>query len=182
MSDPFDIAAPCLEAEDVTLRPLRVEDAPAVFAYASDPEVARYTLWRPPGSEEQTRGFLAMLTGPDVLSWAILPRGGAGLEGMVFLHSFSRRHKRAEIAFNVARASWGRGIATEAARRVLRFSFALLGLNRVEATCMTGNAASRRVLGKLGMAHEGRLRRSHFRHDGFHDMDLFSILREEAGG
>jgi len=82
----------------------------------------------------------------------------------------------------VARGRWGRGIATEAARLVLRYAFEHYGLNRVEATCMPENAGSRRVLEKLGMEHEGRLRRSHLRHDGFHDMDLFSILRDEARG
>ena len=182
MSDPFEVTSPVLESDTLTLRALRSDDAPSVFAYASDPEVARYTLWPPHDSQEQTRSFLRMLTGPDILSWAILPRGGARLEGIVFLHSLSRHHRRAELAFNVARGRWGRGIATEAARLVLRYSFEHYGLNRVEATCMPGNAASRRVLEKLGMVREGRLRRSHLRHDGFHDMDLFSILREEAGG
>jgi RimJ/RimL family protein N-acetyltransferase len=45
---------------------------------------------------------------------------------------------------------------------------------------MPDNPASRRVLQKLGMRHEGRMRRSHHRHDGFHDMDLFAVLRGEA--
>ncbi len=182
MSDSFDTNAPLLESSVLTLRALRVDDAPAVFAYASDPEVARYTLWPHHESEDQTRSFLRMLTGPDILSWAILLREGAQLEGIVFLHSLSRHHQRAEIAFSIARGRWGRGIATEAARLVLRFSFEHFGLNRVEATCMPGNAASRRVLEKLGMSREGRMRRSHFRYDGFHDMDLFSILRDEAAG
>jgi ribosomal-protein-alanine N-acetyltransferase len=162
------------------LRSLRIGDAPAVFAYASDPEVARYTLWPHHESEEQTRGFLRMLSGPEILGWAIVPRDGAELVGIVFLHSLDRRNRKAEIAFNVARSFWGRGIATEGARLVLRYSFEHLGLNRVEATCMPGNGASRRVLEKLGMAREGRMRSSHLRHDGFHDMDLFGILRDDA--
>jgi ribosomal-protein-alanine N-acetyltransferase len=181
MSDPFDTEVPVLESSVLTLRALRTDDAPAVFTYASDPEVARFTLWPAHESEEQTRGFLRMLTGPDILAWAILPRRTSQLEGIVFLHSLNRHHRRAEIAFNVARSRWGRGIASEAARLVLRYSFEHFGLNRVEATCMPGNTASRRVLEKLGMQREGRLRRSHLRHDGFHDMDLYSILRDGDG-
>jgi ribosomal-protein-alanine N-acetyltransferase len=182
MGDPFGIAAPALEAGILSLRALCADDAPEVFAYASDPEVARYTLWPAHESVAQTRGFLEKLTGPGCLSWAILQGDPEGLVGMVFLHSFSSRHKRAEIAFNVARSQWGKGVAPAAAEAVLRFCFGPLGLNRVEATCMAGNAASRRVLEKLGMTLEGRMRRSHLRHDGFHDMDLYSILRDGNPG
>jgi ribosomal-protein-alanine N-acetyltransferase len=181
MADSFEIAAPVLETSKLRLRGLALDDAAAVFAYASDPEVARFTLWPPHNSEGFTRGFLRMLTGPAILGWAIVSRESGELLGVIFLHSLNRYHKRAEIAFNVAKRHWKRGIATEAATMVIRFSFAQFGLNRVEATCMPDNLGSRRVLEKLGMTHEGRSRRSHFRYDGYHDMDLYSILRDEMG-
>jgi [ribosomal protein S5]-alanine N-acetyltransferase len=179
MGDSFEIQVPVLEAGAFTLRALSVDDAPAVFAYASDPEVARYTLWPPHKSEDFTRGFLKTFTGKGFMNWAIVPREGDQVVGMVFLHSLNRHHSKAEIAFNVARSHWGKGLATEASWRVLRFSFEDLGMNRVEATCMPGNLGSARVLEKLGMAREGMSRRSHIRHDGFHDMELFAILRDE---
>src|SRR5580692_11545277 len=181
MGDAFERQPPVLEADGLTLRALSTDDAPAVFAYASDPEVARYTLWPRHESVEFTSQFLRVFTGAGFLSWAILPRGEETVAGMVFLHSLSTRHMKAEIAFNLARSHWRRGLATEAARTVLRHSFAELGLNRVEATCMPGNVASARVLVKVGMAHEGRSRRSHHRHDGFHDMDIYAILSGGPG-
>jgi ribosomal-protein-alanine N-acetyltransferase len=162
------------------LRGLAVDDAADVFAYASDPEVALYTLWPPHPSVEFTRAFLRMFTAPSLLSWAIVAPESGKVVGMVFLHSLNKHHKRAELSFNVARSHWKRGIATEAARQVLRFAFTQMGLNRIEATCMPANAASRRVLEKLGFTHEGRSRRSHRRHDGFHDMELFALLRDEG--
>jgi [ribosomal protein S5]-alanine N-acetyltransferase len=179
MGDSFESHAPVLEADGLVLRALSVDDAPAVFAYASDPEVARYTLWPPHGSEDASREFLRMLTLPWVLGWAIFPKGEDSAVGMVFLHSLDRRHRKAEIAFNVARSHWNKGLATAASRLVLRHSFADLGLNRVEATCMPGNLGSMCVLGKLGMFRECSLRRSHWRHDGFHDMELFAVLSDE---
>jgi [ribosomal protein S5]-alanine N-acetyltransferase len=179
MGDAFDGTAPVLEADAFTLRGLSVGDAPAVFAYASDPEVARHTLWAAHESEDAAREFLRILALPWVLGWAIVPRGEDSAVGMVFLHSLDRRHRKAELAFNVARAHWNKGLATAASRLVLRHSFAELGLNRVEATCMPGNLGTMRVLGKLGMSRECSMRRSHLRHDGFHDMELFAILRDE---
>ena len=180
VSDLFEIFPPVIPTRSHMLRGLAVDDAADVFAYACDPEVARYTLWPPHPSVEFTRGFLRMFTAPSLLSWAIVAPESGKVIGMVFLHSLNKHHKRAELSFNVARSHWKRGIATEVARQILRFAFTQLGLNRIEATCMPANAASRRVLEKLGFRHEGRSRRSHLRHDGFHDMELFAILRDEG--
>jgi RimJ/RimL family protein N-acetyltransferase len=60
-----------------------------------------------------------------------------------------------ELTYTFARAAWGRGYATEAARAVLRWAFAGLLLPRVEAVADPGNQASLRVLEKLGMAPLG---------------------------
>jgi len=178
VSDAFDSVPASIELGGLTLRALSPADAAAVYAYASDHEVARFTLWPPHSSEAFTRDFISTLSLPGVLSWAITPKADESVVGMVFFHSFSSRHKKAELAFNVARSHWGKGIATDSARAVVRFAFEHLALNRVEATCMPANFGSRRVLEKIGMSKEGTMRRSHFRYDGYHDMDLFSILRE----
>ena len=99
---------------------------------------------------------------------------------MVFLHSYSRQHRKAEIAFNLARSHWRRGLATEAALAVLRVAFHELGLNRVEALCMPENLASIRVIERLGMRREGTMRKVHHRYDGFHDMELFALLSQDV--
>jgi [ribosomal protein S5]-alanine N-acetyltransferase len=181
MSDPFDIPAETMETERLVLRALSLDDAPQVFTYSRDPEVSRHTLWAAHESEEGAREFLAMLLRPAALSWAICTQDGRTLIGMVFFHSLSRHHRRAELAFNLGRDSWGRGYATEAARAAVGFGFARLSLNRIEATCMPANAASRAVLLKIGMSSEGTMRQSRRRHDGFHDMELFGIVRPQAG-
>lgn len=181
MIDIFEVFAPEIHTARLSLRRLTLDDAPAIYAYASDPEVAQFTLWTAHTDEDFTRKFLTDLTQPTVLSWAIVWRESTEVVGMVFFHSLNRRHGRAELAFNLARRFWKRGIATEAATAVLEFAFQQLMLNRVEATCMRNDLGSRRVLEKLGMTHEGVMRQSHRRHDGFHDMDLFSLLRDERG-
>lgn len=182
MSDSFDVLAPEIATARLRLRALAADDASAIFRYASDPEVARFTLWPPHKSEEFTRGFLRLFTQPAFLSWAIIVQPDEAIAGMVFFHSFTKHHKKAEIAFNLARAHWKKGFATEAAGAALDFAFPHLNLNRVEATCMPANLGARRVLEKIGMSYEGRMRRSHLRYDGAHDMELFSILHDERMG
>jgi len=181
VSDAFNLIAPEMETKRLRLRRLSIDDSRDVYAYASDPEVARFALWPPHDAEESTKAFIRFLTRPALLNWAILQRSSDKVIGMVFLHSLNAHHRKAEIAFNLARQHWNKGLVTEAACNVLNFAFHALELNRVEATCMPGNLAARRVLKKMGMTHEGRMRRSHFRYDGSHDMDLFAILADEFG-
>lgn len=180
MSDTFVTSPPELATARLRLRALAVEDAPAVFQYAADPEVARYTLWPPHESEAFTRAFLRMFTQPVFLNWAITVRDEDAVVGMVFFHSLARHHRKAELAFNLARSHWGRGIVAEAAGAALAFAFGPLRLHRVEATCMPANRGARRVMEKCGLRHEGTMRRSHLGFDGAaHDMDLFAILAED---
>jgi len=180
MSDAFDASPSEIATDRLRLRPLSVADAPDFHAYAFDPEVARFMPWRPHSSVLFAKGYLGLITSPQYLNWAITVPPADRAIGMVFLHSYSQAHHRAEIAFNLAKSDWGRGLITEAARAVLRFGFQRLGLNRIEATCMPGNLASRKVLAKLGMTFEGTLRRAHHRYDGFHDMELLALLASDA--
>ena len=60
-----------------------------------------------------------------------------------------------ELTYTLARAVWGRGYATEAARAILVWGFAGLRLRRLVAVAYPGNTASVRVLEKLGMAPQG---------------------------
>jgi [ribosomal protein S5]-alanine N-acetyltransferase len=182
MSDAFDGPPPVLSTARLRLRELVLDDSRAVHSYAFDPDVARFTPWKPFASEMFARGLVEMILQPQFLSWAITVPPENLAVGMVFLQSFSRQHRRAEVAFNLAKPLWGRGLATEAAGAVLRFGFQGLGLNRIEALCMPQNAASGRVLGKLGMVCEGRMRKFHHRYDGFQDMDLFAVLSSDAPG
>ncbi len=62
------------------------------------------------------------------------------------------------LGYCFAKSAWGRGIATESAREILRFGFEELGLHRVWAGCDTENAGSIRVLEKLGMTREAHHR------------------------
>jgi [ribosomal protein S5]-alanine N-acetyltransferase len=180
MSDAFDRTPPEIPTPRLRLRALNSGDSRAVHAYAFDPDVARFMPWRPLSSEGFAKGLVGVMTQPDFLTWALTAPPDDTAIGMVFLLSYSRQHHKAEMAFNLARSHWGRGLATEAAQAVMRFALHELGLNRVEALCMPANAASTRVIEKLGMKREGTMRKVHHRYDGFHDMELFALLSSDG--
>ena len=76
---------------------------------------------------------------------------------------------------------WGRGYATEASLTLLRLGFGQLDLHRIATTCDVDNGASARVLEKIGMQREGRLRHSTLLRGEWRDHYVYGILRDEWG-
>ncbi|HSZ38848.1 MAG TPA: GNAT family protein [Trebonia sp.] len=166
----------------VTLRELASGDSQAVHAFASLPEACRYQDWGP-DTEEQTREFVrgavtARLQSPRT-RFVYAACLGDDLVGIGELNVSSRTHRQGEISYLVHPREWGRGVGTAIGAELLARGFGQLGLHRVYATCDPRNIASYRVLGKLGMTHEGRLRHTSLIRDGWRDSEIFSILDDE---
>lgn len=175
---------PALETERLILRRVTPNDVAAVFAYASDPQVSRYTTWEPHDSPEASRAFVDSLlvhyAAGEVANWVLALKGDdrrvVGTCGFVY---WNTRHHRAEVAYALARPLWGRGLMTEAIRRVRDFGFDVMGCNRLEARCLSENRASARVMEKVGMTFEGVLREQMYVKGAYRDLRLYSLLRRE---
>ena len=85
----------------------------------------------------------------------------------------------AELGYWIGVPYWGNGYATEAAETLLDFGFDTLALERIWARAFVRNPASSRVLQKLGMKHEGTLRRCLRKNHELLDAEMYGILREE---
>ncbi|MDE2669762.1 MAG: GNAT family N-acetyltransferase [Chloroflexota bacterium] len=175
---PADAALPELRTPRLLLRPFRMADVDDMFANASDPEWGRYIQVPVPYTPRDAEEFVArvVLTDPeDNLRWALVHDGRVagnvdltpGPEGV------------AELGFALARPLWGQGLVTEAATAVLAYGFESLSLVRVFAYAVSNNAASLRVMEKLGMKREGLLRRHRLIRGEYVDDIFCSILREE---
>jgi RimJ/RimL family protein N-acetyltransferase len=90
-----------------------------------------------------------------------------------------RGAEEGEIWYLVEPESWGKGIATEAAKHLLDFGFGELGLHRIWATCLPENPASARVLEKAGMRKEGFLVGNLKIHGVWKSSFLYAMLAEE---
>jgi RimJ/RimL family protein N-acetyltransferase len=77
------------------------------------------------------------------------------------------------------RAAWGSGYAAEAAAAMLDFAFDVLLLHRVWAGCDPENVGSARVLEKLGMRLEGRLRENERVRGAYRDTWVYGLLASE---
>jgi ribosomal-protein-alanine N-acetyltransferase len=96
-----------------------------------------------------------------------------------FIHLLLDENKQAELGYALSRQFWGKGIVTEAVECVMTFGFEELKLERIQARCMEGNIGSARVMEKVGMTYEGTLRRLIFIKGTFHDVKMYSLLRDE---
>jgi RimJ/RimL family protein N-acetyltransferase len=88
-------------------------------------------------------------------------------------------YRSASMGYCLDDAAWGQGYATEAGRAVLQWAFDTLDLNRVQAETDTRNAASARVLEKLGFVREGTLREDCVVNGEVSDSWVYGLIRRE---
>jgi [ribosomal protein S5]-alanine N-acetyltransferase len=175
---------PTLTTARLVLRPFTLSDGSDVERLAGEWEIADTTLHIPHPYPE---GGGAAWIETHGATWAI----GAGLTlavtsreapaalvGAVSL-TIAREHARGELGYWIARSAWGQGYATEAARAVAAFGFARLELHRIQSRHFTRNAASGRVMQKLGMLFEGVNRDAYFRWGRFEDVAVYGVLVQE---
>ena len=150
-----------IELERLRLRRPRLSDAPAIFEYASDPEVARYADWPISASIESVTERLRWRedewNSGEEFHWVVtLPPEDRAIGAIACTIS----GHAAEFGFLFARRYWRNGYATEAARAIVGWVFSVPSVWRLSATCDAENLASARVLEKSGLEREGILRRA----------------------
>ena len=149
---------PELATARLRLRPRTPNDLEANLAMDLDPEVHRFIFLRgaPDPAAHRTALIERIASGwPErgglwVVEWHAQP-GFLGWCGLFPLEDSGL----IEIGYRYVRAAWGQGVATEAGRSVLDHRFRTLGLVPIVAVAAHENAASRRVLEKLGLDCRG---------------------------
>jgi [ribosomal protein S5]-alanine N-acetyltransferase len=155
----MDTQVPELHTRQLRLRAFCSADCDDVFAYASNPRVARFTSWQAHQSRADSQAFLAWVlqrrTEPGLIwhTWAICAHDDQRAMGSIGFRQLSPTHGR--IDFALAEAAWGQGIMTEAARAVISWAFEQLpAIETIMSGGLSENRGSMRVLEKCGMQLE----------------------------
>jgi RimJ/RimL family protein N-acetyltransferase len=174
-----------LRTARLVLRPYAIGDLDDVYDIQSRPEVARYLLV---GARDRDQVRVALeerilATLPDgeggSLSLAVaLPETGTVI-GEVVLFVRSREHRQGEIGYVFHPDYGGRGYATEAARVMLRLGFGEFGLHRIVGRIDARNAASARVLDRLGMRREAHFAQNKILQGEWSDEVVYAMLEDE---
>ncbi|KKB34410.1 spermidine N1-acetyltransferase [Bacillus thermotolerans] len=91
-------------------------------------------------------------------------------------NSLDSDHSKAEIGYDISKAFWGKGYATEAISSLMDYAFTSLKLNRVEAKVVPENIPSIKVLEKLNFTYEGTMRKCEKSNGKFMDLSIYSKL------
>ena len=172
-----------LRTSRLLLRSFEREDISALVRLAGAREVAATTVNIPhPYTEDHARSFLAhgqddFRAGRSAI-FVIAIAQHSELCGAVGL-AIVPAHQRAELGYWIGCPFWGRGFATEAATAVMAFGFDTLQLHKIHASYFAGNTASKRVLEKIGMRHEGLSREHIHKWDRFVDLENYGLLMTE---
>ena len=177
------IEQPNLTTQRLFLRPFHPADAPDVQRLAGAREIAATTANIPhPYADGMAETWIAShqpaLEQDHSVTYAVTLCDGGTLIGAIGLE-LSLPNRRAELGYWIAVPEWGRGYCTEAAAEMLRYAFEDLALHRVMARHFRGNPASGRVMQKIGMQYEGRMREHFWRWDHPHDIELYGLLRPD---
>lgn len=145
---------PTIRTDRLVLRGWREDDEVPFALLNADPEVSRFITGRPMTPEE-TAVFVDRIElhweqrGYGL--WAAEDAGSGDFLGYVGLSHHRWYPDDVEIGWRLARASWGRGLATEAATAIVDHAFGPIGLDRIISIIHRDNIASRRVAEKTGL-------------------------------
>ena len=162
------------------IREFHPSDRQVLLAFVRDPDQIKHMLLFL-DTEEQLDDFLSMVIegarAEPRLEWHFAVEDAATGR---YLGSCCQMVERdspssAELGYWFLREAWGKGYATESSAAMLELGFRRLGFHRVWGKCHTQNAASAKVMEKLGMIYEGTLRehvwlRNHFRSSRIYGM------------
>ncbi len=150
-----------LETKRLSLRQPTTEDTVLIFEqYAQDPEVTKYMTWQPHKSVRETDEFIdrciSVWTDHSAFPYVLICKENARLIGMIEI----RINKyKADLGYVLARPEWGKGYMPEAVQALTNWALGQHEIYRVWASCDVENAASARVMEKVGMEKEGVLKR-----------------------
>ena len=174
---------PSLETERLFLRRMRVGDAQDMYDYAHRTDVTKYLRWSPHPDIYHTQDYLRYLAtryaAGSFYDWALIHKESGRMIGTCGFTSFNCPDDSAEIGYVLHPDYWGQGLAAEAVQTVLTLGFDNLLLHRIEARFIEGNAASLRVMQKVGMTFEGYLRESMLIKGSYRTIGYCSILCSE---
>lgn len=173
---------PELKTKRLLMRKFKLSDASRIQELAGSRSVAQSTLMIPhPYEDGMAEAWIdthqSEFESKKSLVLALCDIRAGDLIGAMGLR-IKMEFNHAELGYWIGEPFWGNGYATEAAKAILAYGFTVLGLNKIHAHHMTDNAASGKVMQKIGMAFEGRMKQHVIKWGEYKDLDVYGILAE----
>lgn len=177
------ISTPTLRTSRLRLRPFIEADTDAMFALGSNPRVLRYWDAPPWRERAQAERFIVRCKHMEQEGNGVRLAIERAIDGLFIgwcsVMHWNPEYRSAMLGYCLDEAAWGQGFATEATAALLQWAFNTLNLNRMQSEADTRNAASDRVLEKLGFVREGTLRENCIVNGEVSDSWVYGLLRRE---
>ena len=171
---------PYLATERLLLREISLDDAEDIFEIYSNEEVMKY-FGKTTYKELSEAGKMAercinAFKDKEGIRWGITYKNSDELIGSAGIWRIVKEHLRGEIGYDLKISQWNKGIMSEALKAIAEFGFSKMNLHTLEANIDPDNAASRKLLEKIGFIKEGYFRESYLQDGKFFDSEIYSML------
>lgn len=149
-----------IETERLVMRHWRVEDAPALYKYASDNRVSELALWPTHTSVEMSREVIEQIFMPNPYCFAIVLKESEEVIGCLGLVPVGDEHHETavaerEVGYWIGHPYWSMGITTEALEALIGYCRENMNLESLLITTDSRNVASQKVAEKCGFHFMG---------------------------
>jgi len=140
---------PTLTTERLTLRQLLDSDVPEIFLLRSDTLINKYLDRQPSKTLEDALKFIEKIKNNSLSYWAITQKENEKLIGTICLFGFSEELNKCEIGYELLTEYQGKGIMSEAAKKIIEYAIQTLELKTIDAYTHKDNQSSTKLLIKL---------------------------------
>ena len=171
------------ETDRLFIRPYRADDYEESYALMQDKELYRFLHFDVMNADEYQGLFHWLIQsyeskGNDYkYSFAIILKETNQLIGWAGVGNLDLLENEKEIYYLIGQQHWGNGYAYEAAKEVVKYAFNSRGLNRVVAKVDPDNAASKRIIEKLGFRYESTLNNLPVKHEECNGELLYALTK-----
>ena len=162
------------------LRPWSMNDVNSLAAYANNYDIAKFMTdqFPHPYTKENAEIFIAFVTKDDPVHIFCIDVEGEAVGGIGIILQTGIHQKNAELGYWLGQPFWGRGIVTNAVKKMIVFTFENYDINRIFARPFATNDASVRVLEKAGFVLEARFDNALFKNGQYIDELVYAVRRE----
>ncbi len=176
---------PEIESERLLFRDILHSDSNDLFEIYRNRKALKFQVISPFRSMAEVKRYVDVVhdgyQNRYFIRWGLVEKQTGKLIGLISLHHLELWNYKAEIGYMFNEAYWNMGYATEAVDKLLEMGLVKWGLHKVEAEIHPGNAASMRVVEKLGFVKDGYKREAAFDREkkSYQDRILYSLLADE---
>jgi len=171
-------------SDRLLVRPIHMNDAPAVFLYRSDSTVNKYQGWIPE-SVSDVNDFICNRVASEInmpgtwFQFVITIQDSGELIGDIGVHFSADNDFQVELGITLGEEHQGNGYATEALNEIITYLFNQLGKRRITASIDPRNSPSVALFERLGLRKEAHFRESLFMNGEWVDDLVYAMLRDE---